>query len=73
VLAAVPVSTVDEFKERTARKLRDVRCPDHHQAPRLRFAGGTLRDITIQLSGCCGKLLGLANLAIGKPRPDGQG
>jgi hypothetical protein len=52
---------VEEFKENTARKIRDLRCPDHHQAPRLRFRGVTLRDINIQLSGCCDKLIGLAN------------
>ena len=52
---------VEEFKEKTARKIRDLRCPDHHQAPRLRFLGGTLRDINIQMSGCCEKLIGLAN------------
>jgi hypothetical protein len=52
---------VEEFKENTARKIRDLRCPDHHQAPRLRFQGATLRDINIQMSGCCEKLIGLAN------------
>jgi hypothetical protein len=52
---------VEEFKENTARKIRDLRCPDHHQAPRLRFQGATLRDINVQLSGCCEKLIGLAN------------
>ena len=52
---------VEEFKENTARKIRDLRCPDHHQAPRLRFQGATLRDINVQLSGCCEKLISLAN------------
>jgi hypothetical protein len=55
---------VEEFKENTARKIRDLRCPDHHQAPRLRFQGATLRDINVQLSGCCEKLIGLANKKI---------
>jgi hypothetical protein len=55
---------VEEFKENTARKIRDLRCPDHHQAPRLRFQGATLRDINIQMSGCCAKLIGLANKKI---------
>jgi len=66
VLSAVrePVTTIGEFKEQTARKLRDVRCPDHQQAPRLRFSGTSLRDVNIQLSGCCSKLIELANQAI---------
>jgi hypothetical protein len=55
---------VEEFRERTARKLRDLRCPLHGQTPRLRFQGSTLRDVTIQMSGCCDTLLGLANQKI---------
>jgi hypothetical protein len=55
---------VEEFRERTARKLRDLRCPVHGQTPRLRFQGSTLRDITIRMSGCCDTLLGLANQKI---------
>jgi hypothetical protein len=53
-----------EFKHNTGLKLRGLRCPDHGQAPRLRFRGTTLRDITIQMSGCCGKLIEMANKAI---------
>ena len=56
--------SVEEFKQRTAKKLETVRCPDHRQPPRLKFQGATLRDVTIQMSGCCSKLLELANKAI---------
>jgi hypothetical protein len=56
--------SVQEFKENTARKLEAVRCPDHRQPPRIQFRGSTLRDVTIQMSGCCDKLLDLANRAI---------
>jgi len=52
------------FRERTARKVRDLRCPVHGQMPRLRFQGATLREVTIQMSGCCDTLLGLANQKI---------
>lgn len=55
---------VEEFRERTARKVRDLRCPVHGQTPRLRFQGSTLRDITIRMSGCCDTLLELANQKI---------
>ena len=55
---------LQEFKEETARKLREVRCPDHRQAPRLRFHGASLREVTIQMSGCCQKLIALANQKI---------
>jgi hypothetical protein len=58
------VLPVEEFKARTLRKLQDVRCPDHHQPPRLRFEGSTLRDISIQMKACCDKLAALANQKI---------
>jgi hypothetical protein len=56
--------TVDEFKERTALKIRDLRCPDHHQPPRLKFEGASLQTINVQLSACCTKLITLANRRI---------
>jgi hypothetical protein len=55
---------VQEFKHNTLQKLRGLRCPDHHQVPRLQFRGATLRDVTIQMSGCCGTLIEMANKAI---------
>jgi hypothetical protein len=60
-------AAVLDFKQNTGRKLSAVRCPDHQQTPRLRFHGATLRDITIQMSGCCGKLIEMANRAIATP------
>jgi hypothetical protein len=55
---------VQEFKDWTARRVQGVRCPDHHQPPRLRFHGSSLRDVSIQMSGCCEKLIALANQKI---------
>jgi hypothetical protein len=52
------------FKQWTRDKLRGVRCPDHHQPPRLHFSGLSLRDLKISMSGCCDKLMGLANARI---------
>src|SRR5580704_9906205 len=56
---------VERFKQATEEKVRDVRCPEHHQAPRVRFQGNSLRDITISLSGCCPKVMEIANARIG--------
>jgi len=58
------VPPVDRFKEQTREKLRDLRCPDHHQPPRLKFHGNSLRDISIQMSACCAKLALMANQKI---------
>ena len=58
---------VERFKQATEEKLRDIRCPEHHQPPRLRFHGTSLRDITISLSGCCYRVMAIANARIGSP------
>jgi 5'-3' exonuclease len=58
---------VERFKQATEEKLRDIRCPEHHQPPRLRFHGTSLRDITISLSGCCYRVMDIANARIGSP------
>jgi hypothetical protein len=55
---------LEQFKQSTKEKLRGVRCPDHHQPPRLQFHGVSLRDITISISGCCDRLMELANARI---------
>jgi hypothetical protein len=55
---------VERFKRSTQDKLRGLRCPDHHQPPRLHFSGSALRDVSISMSGCCEKLMNLANVRI---------
>ena len=64
---------VERFKQTTEDKLRDVRCPDHNQPPRIRFHGTSLRDITISLSGCCPRLMEIANARISSPWIDAAG
>ena len=59
---------VERFKQVTDEKLRDVRCPEHNKPPRIRFHGTSLRDITISLSGCCSKVMEVANARIGSAR-----
>ena len=63
-------AAVERFKEATRHKLRGLRCLDHHQPPRLHFSGKTLRDVTISMSGCCQKLMALANARIALAPPD---
>lgn len=59
-----PADALQDFKEKTHRKVRDLRCPDHRQPPRLNFQGTTLQEVSIQMSGCCSKLIEMANRAI---------
>jgi len=56
---------VERFKQATENKLRNIRCPEHHQPLRIRFHGDSLRDIGISLSGCCQELMDIANQRIG--------
>lgn len=67
VLAEPAIASVEQFKRRTARKIEGLRCPHHHQPPRLRFRGTTLRDVVIQMSACCDTLMQLANRKIAEP------
>jgi hypothetical protein len=61
---------VERFKQSTKEKLRGLRCPDHHQPPRLHFSGSSLRDVTIAMSGCCERLMELANARIASARTE---
>jgi len=61
---------VERFKQTTEDKLRDVRCPEHNQPPRVRFQGSSLRDISVSLSGCCSRVMELANAKIGSAWPN---
>jgi hypothetical protein len=65
VFTIVDSAGVERFKQATEEKLRDVRCPDHRQAPRIRFHGTSLRDISISMTGCCAKVMEIANARIG--------
>jgi hypothetical protein len=58
---------VERFKQATEAKLRGIRCPEHNQPPRIRFQGDSLRNITVSLTGCCPKLMEVANLRIASP------
>jgi hypothetical protein len=60
---------VERFKQSTREKLRGVRCPEHHQPPRLHFHGVSLDEITISLSGCCARLMELANARVASAEP----
>jgi hypothetical protein len=60
---------VEQFKQFTREKLRGVRCPDHRQPPHLHFHGVSLHDVTISLSGCCARLMELANARIASVEP----
>jgi hypothetical protein len=64
---------VERFKQSTREKLRGVRCPEHRQPPRLQFHGAELREITISLSGCCARLMELANARVAMAEPTESG
>ena len=60
---------VEQFKQATREKLRGVRCPEHRQPPRLHFHGESLCEITLTLSGCCARLMEIANARIAVSEP----
>ena len=60
---------LERFKQATHEKLRHVRCPEHHRAPRVKFHGTSIHDIGVSLSGCCAKVMEIANAEIGSAGP----
>ena len=69
MLTDFDVELVERFKQATEQKLRGVRCPEHRQPPRVRFRGTKLRDVDISISGCCSRVMDLANQAIAGELP----
>ena len=61
-------SSIHDFKRATEQKLRDVCCPEHRQRPRVRVIGTSIRDAKLSVTGCCDKLMALANQAIASIR-----
>jgi len=57
-------ASVQDFKRATEEKLRDVLCPEHRQRPRVRVIGTSMREAKLSVTGCCEKLMSLANHAI---------
>jgi hypothetical protein len=57
-------ASIHDFRRATEEKLREVLCPEHHQRPRLRVIGTSIRDAKLSMSGCCDRLMALANQAI---------
>ena len=61
---------LESFKRVTENKVRGLRCPTHRRRPEVCFNGSSLRDVTIRMSGCCARLMELANAAIAERDPD---
>jgi hypothetical protein len=64
VLTVSESERVEAFKSATCAKLNGVRCPVHNQPPRVRFLGKELREMVVNLSACCDRLITIANRAI---------
>jgi hypothetical protein len=57
-------ASIHDFKRATEEKLRGVLCPEHHQRPRVRVIGTSIREAKLSVSGCCDRLMCLANHAL---------
>ena len=64
--ATLDCTSLETFKRATEEKLRGVRCPEHGRRPRVRVTGTSIRDAHLALTGCCDKLMELANRAIAR-------
>jgi hypothetical protein len=64
VQSTLETASIHEFKRATEQKLRGVCCPEHRQRPRVRVIGTSIRDAKLSITGCCDKLMAMANQAI---------
>jgi hypothetical protein len=52
--SAVEDEVLAKVKAQMAEKLKNLRCPDHGEAPKPEFDGDSLKNLKIQFRTCCG-------------------
>lgn len=48
---------MERVMEAIAAQMEGVSCPEHKEAPRFLCSGETIDDISVQVHGCCEKLI----------------
>ena len=47
------VATMEGVAEYARERLGELRCPEHHEAPRVIAAGPSLDELMLSVQGCC--------------------
>lgn len=51
---------MERIMETISARMDGITCPDHQETPRFLCSGETIDDLSIQVHGCCEKLVELA-------------
>jgi hypothetical protein len=51
---------MERVMETISARMEGVTCPDHNEAPRFLCSGESIDDLSIQIHGCCEKLVDMA-------------
>jgi hypothetical protein len=54
---ALQEAAFQQVKTNVQERLRRVRCPQHHQAPRVAGSGTSLATLRWSIAGCCDRLV----------------
>ena len=57
-------AVVEGVIKHVQERLGQVRCPQHHQQPRVRASGSSLDQLKLTIAGCCQELKDTASNAL---------
>ena len=58
-------AVAEKVVEHVQQRLGQIRCPQHHQQPRVMASGSSLDRLTFTIKGCCQELKDAATKALG--------
>lgn len=61
---ALEKSAFEQVKKNVQERLRRVRCPEHHQSPRVTSSGSSLSNLSWSIEGCCDQVVSEAKKAL---------
>ncbi len=54
---AIEQAVLGQIADHIKKAVGSVRCPEHHQAPKIKVKGRNLDNLSFEVSGCCEKLI----------------
>ncbi len=61
---ALEQAAFEQVRKNVQERLRRLRCPEHHQAPRVTSSGSSLATLEWSISGCCDRVVDAARRAL---------
>lgn len=55
--SAIEQATLNQLSEHIKKAVGSVRCPEHHQTPKIKVKGRNLENLSFEVSGCCKQII----------------